>query len=73
MSGDCVFHVLQGEGSSAPHLTERRLERARHLVLYGRLPLQRIAHQCGFADHSHLTRLFKRRFGVAPSTMRGRT
>ena len=44
------------------YVRERRLERARILVLEGSLPLQQIAHTTGFADASHLGRAFKARF-----------
>lgn len=47
------------------YLLQRRLERARAL-LGGSQPLAEIALACGFADQSHLTRLFTRLYGVSP-------
>jgi AraC family transcriptional regulator len=35
-----------------------------------RLSLSDVAAACGFADHSHLTRVFTRQVGVSPSTWR---
>jgi AraC family transcriptional regulator len=43
-----------------------RLWRAHQLVCEGAHTIGQIAHATGFADHSHLTVQFKRRFGVPP-------
>ncbi len=53
---------------TTPHafVMSRRLARALDLVR-GRHPVGRIAELCGFSDHAHLTRHFKRSFGVPPS------
>jgi AraC-like DNA-binding protein len=55
-----------------PHhwLVERRVARARDLMVNSRLPLVDIAAQCGFADQSGLNRSFKRIHGLAPGTWR---
>jgi AraC family transcriptional regulator len=60
------FHMSLGA-----YVRERRLERARDLVLRSRLPLIEIAVRTGFYDQSHFNRAFKARFGVAPSALRG--
>ena len=44
----------------------RRLERARSMIEQQNLPLKRIAAECGFCDQSHMSRLFKARFGETP-------
>jgi AraC family transcriptional regulator len=56
-----------------PHqfIVQRRLERARRLLLAGR-PIRDVAIECGFADQAHLTRVFKQRFGVTPAAAPGR-
>lgn len=53
--------------ATSPHrfLVMRRLDRARQLISQG-LPLADIAAAAGFADQSHLTRHFKKCFGVTP-------
>jgi AraC-like DNA-binding protein len=50
-----------------PHawLLQQRAERARRLILRGRR-LAEVAADCGFADQSHMTRVFTRHFGFTP-------
>lgn len=59
------FHMSLGT-----YVRQRRLERARDLVLHSRLPLIEVAARTGFYDQSHFNRAFKARFGVAPSVLR---
>jgi AraC family transcriptional regulator len=54
-------------------LTERRVDRARDLMMNSRLPLADIAIQCGFGDQSALNRSFKRIHGVTPGIWRRRS
>ena len=58
-----------------PHqwLTERRVERAKTLIMNSRLPLADIAIRCGFGDQSALNRSFNRIHGVSPGRWRRRT
>ena len=63
------FHAATGRPVHT-YVRERRLERARILILNARLPLQQIAHACGFADASHMGRAFKARFGTTPGRAR---
>jgi len=53
--------------ATSPHrfLLMRRLQRARHLIADGSA-LADVAAVTGFADQSHLTRHFKKAFGMAP-------
>lgn len=48
------------------HLMAVRLERARRLLESSSAALSDIAARSGFADQAHLTRLFKRQYGVTP-------
>jgi AraC family transcriptional regulator len=79
--GQCSEHGLQDEYHFArkfreticcsPHdfFTARRIERAQRL-LTNMLPISEIASSCGFADQSHLTRVFRRRVGATPRGIR---
>lgn len=64
-----LFHQIVGE---TPHqfVLRQRIERARYLMRDGDLPLAHIAETCGFADQSHLTRVFKRYYGLTPKAYR---
>jgi AraC-like DNA-binding protein len=57
-----------------PHtwLLLQRAERARGLIRDG-LSLAQAAASCGFADQSHMTRIFGRHFGFTPGAWRGAT
>ena len=50
-----------------PHawLLQQRTERARQMIRGG-TTLAQVANDCGFADQSHMTRVFARRFGFTP-------
>jgi AraC family transcriptional regulator len=51
-------------------LTERRVDKAKALMIHSQLPLADVAMQCGFADQSSLNRSFKRIYGVTPGEWR---
>ncbi|HTN99015.1 MAG TPA: helix-turn-helix transcriptional regulator, partial [Nordella sp.] len=64
------FQLLRGFCKATgltPHayLVQRRVALARTLIA-GRLPLAEAALTAGFADQSHMTRLFVRTYGVSP-------
>lgn len=52
------------------YLHERRLARARELLLGSDLSIIEIAFAAGFNDHSYFTRLFTREVGLSPSSYR---
>ncbi|WP_299414762.1 AraC family transcriptional regulator [uncultured Sulfitobacter sp.] len=54
------------------YVRERRLQRAMGMLDHSRISLTHIAHECGFADQSHLTRNFSKRFGMPPNAWRNR-
>ena len=49
-----------------------RLSLAHHLVLTSGKTISAIAVECGFCDSSHLSRMFRRRFGTTPHQARAR-
>ncbi|MFS0726719.1 response regulator [Paenibacillus sp. 1P07SE] len=53
------------------YLNELRLHKARQLLLSGReLRIGQLAEVCGFSDYPHFSKLFKKRFGLAPQEYR---
>ncbi len=48
-------------------LNDRRLERARSLVLHSHLPLIAIADSVGFSSQSHMTKSYRENFGITPA------
>lgn len=64
-----LFRQATGE---SPHqfVLYQRVERARHLLQETEAPLIQIAAECGFANQSHLTTVFKDYFGLTPRTYR---
>jgi AraC-like DNA-binding protein len=48
----------------------RRLEEAARLLRTGTLALAAIAQVAGFADQSHFSNAFRRRFGLTPAQFR---
>jgi len=62
------FHTTPGG-----YVRRLRLEWAARRVEETGEALAAIALECGFADQSHLTRAFRRRFGVSPGSLRRRS
>lgn len=60
-----AFKNSTGETPHA-YIMGKRLERACRLMLESDESLSRIASTCGLADQAHLSRLFRRRFGMTP-------
>lgn len=65
-------HAFRESIGVAPHkwLLARRVDRAKSLLRASRCSLTDIALECGFADQSHLTRVFKQATGQTPGTWR---
>jgi AraC family transcriptional regulator len=64
-----LFRQTVGE---SPHqfVLRQRLETACHLLERTKMSPAQIALECGFANQSHLTRLFKQRFDLTPHAFR---
>jgi AraC-like DNA-binding protein len=74
LSGVSRFQLLRGfarETGITPHayLLQRRVRLARQLLTTGHAPAE-AASGAGFADQSHMTRAFRRQFGVTPARYR---
>lgn len=70
-----VFHfnvAFRESVGDSPHeyVIRRRIEQAQGLMLSTDKPLSGIAVECGLADQSHLTRLFRKVVGESPAAWR---
>lgn len=61
-----LFRRTMGQSAHA-YVMERRVQRARALLLAGRLSIAQVALETGFAHQSHLARWMRRLLGVTPS------
>jgi AraC family transcriptional regulator len=55
-----------------PHayVVERRIDRARRLLIQSSLPIKEVASLCGFADQAHMTRAFQTHLHTTPAALR---
>ena len=67
-----LLRLLRRETGKSPGqiLQQRRLERARSLVLHSHLPLVVVASAVGFSSQSHLTSAYKKFYGQTPAAHR---
>ncbi len=65
-----IFHDEIGQ-TFVTYLNRVRCEHARELLRSTDLPVQEIAHQSGFSDHSYFTKVYRSLMGATPSAHRG--
>jgi AraC family transcriptional regulator len=70
-----VFHFsrkVRAAFGKPPHayLLEKRIERARAQLARRDIPIKAVAANSGFADQSHMTRIFRKALGVTPAEYR---
>jgi AraC family transcriptional regulator len=66
------FKTLFKQSTGVPvheYVVQRRVERARSLLLRGELPASQVALEVGFAHQSHMARWMRRILGVTPSAL----
>ena len=63
------FKAIAGVPTRA-YLTEVRFERAKALIRGTSKSMTQIAADCGFADQSHMTNVFRKRVGMTPTEFR---
>jgi AraC family transcriptional regulator len=66
-----LFKESTGQ-SPYQYVVEARVRKAKDLLTTGKFTISEVAHQVGFADQSHLTRHFKRVFGLPPKRLLSR-
>ncbi|SHI14664.1 AraC-type DNA-binding protein [Sporobacter termitidis DSM 10068] len=64
-----VFSRFAGMGPGE-YLTAYRLNRAKELLITGDAPIGAVAKSTGYPDALYFSRIFKKRFGAPPSTLR---
>ncbi|QFY62691.1 helix-turn-helix transcriptional regulator (plasmid) [Rhizobium grahamii] len=64
-----MFRLATGK-SAFEYLRDVRLERARQALISTDDGIAEIAASVGLSSHSHLTRLFIKKFGISPSCYR---
>jgi AraC-like DNA-binding protein len=77
LSERSMQRLFERSGESfSRYLLEQRLQRAWRMLgnRLGAPPsISDVAYDCGFGDLSHFNRVFRRRFGMAPSEVRGKS
>jgi AraC family transcriptional regulator len=70
MSPYHFMRLFKESTGQSPHqyVIEARVRKATELMTTGKLTISEAAHHVGFVDQSHLTRHFKRVFGMPPKT-----
>jgi AraC family transcriptional regulator len=66
-----IFTKVYGQ-SPRQYVSRLTLNRAKHLLVYSTLPIERIAEQLGFESTSQFSRQFRRWTGMAPTHFRPR-
>jgi len=71
MSPYYFARLFKESTGQSPHqyVVEARVRKAKELLTTGKFTISEAAHQVGFVDQSHLTRHFKRVFGVPPKRL----
>ncbi len=74
LSASYFSQAFKKSFGAAPHayVIQRRLDRARHLMLTSDARLSEIALTCGFTDQAHLCRQFRQATGHSPAAWRQR-
>jgi len=72
LSRTSLHRLFDDDGGVQAYIRNRRLEAVHHALTQGDSdePLHLLADRYGFSDAAHLSRSFRARFGVAPSTYR---
>jgi AraC family transcriptional regulator len=72
LSRDHFIRAFRRATGLTPHrwLQRYRIARAQDMLLSSQLPIADIAVRCGFADQSHLTRVFRAFEGTSPAAWR---
>lgn len=64
-----VFQKYAGMGPGE-YLSNYRLNRAKDLIITSSIPINKISNQVGYPDSLYFSRIFKKHFGLSPTTFR---
>lgn len=64
-----IFHRLF-KTSPAQYLKETRLKHAKKLLTTTKMPVSKIAQNCGFSDYNYFSKVFKKQFGISATMYR---
>ena len=64
-----IFKVETGEGLAA-YIIERRMEKARELLLETSYHIEKVASMVGYPTHHHFSKIFKQQYGCTPTQYR---
>jgi AraC family transcriptional regulator len=72
LSKQHFVRLFRNTTGTSPHryIVQMRIERARDIIQASERPLVEVASETGFASQSHLSRIFKRTYGVTPGDVR---
>ena len=74
LSPDHFTKLFKESTGQSPYryVVEARVRKAKELLTTGKFTISEVAHHVGFVDQSHLTRHFRRVFGLPPKTLLSR-
>lgn len=64
-----LFQKKTGQGVAA-FIRTKQFEKAKQLLKESDIPIKDIASICGFYDYNYFSRVFKKRYGISPRTIR---
>lgn len=72
MSVYAIIRRFQATLGNSPHayVMNKRIEKAKQILTSTNIPLKIVAANCGFADQSHMTRIFRKVLDVTPANFR---
>jgi AraC-like DNA-binding protein len=65
------LHKAHHGVSAGEFIRERRMQKAKQMLVQGQAPISQIADLVGYSSPANFSRDFRKRFGHAPSTVRG--
>jgi len=72
ISHDHLRHIFKAKYGKTliQHLNDVRVERAKSLLIYSRLPMKQIARMCGFSDEYYFSTVFQKHTRLSPGSYR---